>query len=135
MTKKPNSIINGCVGIGIIAAFSLSEISAPAGAPESTQNITSVILLGIAVYILGIATVWSRKTWGRWLLVLWFFTPMFIGAYTDAIIMEADFNQLLGQRLFQSWVSWLYIFSLVSLFLPASSEWLKGDKDDTSEAS
>ena len=132
MTKKPITIINGCIGICIIAAYSVYKVFTPVADTGSTQNIPEFILLGVAVYLFGLMLVWSRNPWGRWLLVIWFFAPLFLSAYTDAIIMEQDFNQLLGQRVFQSWTSWLYLFSVVSLFLPPSSEWFKGDDHEGS---
>ncbi len=120
------------MGICVIAAFSVYKAFTPATGPESTQNIPEFILLGVVVYLFGLMLVWSRNPWGRWLLFIWFIAPLFLSAYTDAMIIDQDFNQLLGQRLFQSWVSLLYIFSLVSLFLPSSSQWLKGDAHEES---
>jgi hypothetical protein len=135
VTNKPTTIINGCLGMCIIAAFSVYKAFTPATGSASTQDIPEFILLGVAVYILGVMLVWSRNPWGRWLLFVWFIAPLFLSAYTDAAMMEQDFNQLLGERLFLSWVSLLYLFSLASLFLPPSSKWLKGDDTEDEEQS
>ena len=122
---RPTIVKVSCLVLAALNFYLLQGALAPTQRFDAVHLGVYLLASFVALNFFFIWLIWAKRSWSRYVVVLWWVVPTVFGAIAEAPILEVSVWLLLFERLFLSWFSLGFLLAWFALFLPPRNSWFK----------